>query len=102
MVKIHRFSKVYPGLRRNIVVTSAIRLWRSEALQVWCTNITYLPVLKEPFYLMEIMDWLSRKVLAWRHPGRGRCHDNIFIELLWRWRSLWRIDRVQVDSPQCV
>lgn len=34
--------------------------------QVWCTDITYLPVLKGHFYLVAIMDWFSRKVLSWR------------------------------------
>lgn len=130
--QIHPEHQVYPYLLRNIVVTSAN--------QVWCTDITYLPVLKGHFYLVAIMDWFSRKVLAWRisntldvyfciealreafyhygspeifnsdqgsqftskpfteclkaqgvqisMDGRGRCHDNIFIERLWRWRSL--------------
>ncbi|MFN6274428.1 MAG: DDE-type integrase/transposase/recombinase, partial [Microcystis sp.] len=34
--------------------------------QVWCTDITYLPVGKGNFYLVAIMDWFSRKVLSWR------------------------------------
>jgi putative transposase len=34
--------------------------------QVWSTEITYLPVLKGHFYLVAIMDWFSRKELAWR------------------------------------
>ena len=36
-----------------------------RANQVWCTDITYLPVLKGHFYLVAVMDWYSRKVLAW-------------------------------------
>ncbi len=34
--------------------------------QVWATDITYLPMAKGSLYLVAIMDWHSRKVLAWR------------------------------------
>ncbi len=54
----HPDHQVYPYLLRNLAVT--------QANQVWCTDITYLPVLKGHFYLVAIMDWFSRKVLAWR------------------------------------
>jgi putative transposase len=124
----HPEQQVYPYLLRGLAITAAN--------QVWCTDITYLPVLKGHFYLVAIMDWYSRKVLSWRicnslevdfclealqealvrygkpeifntdqgsqftskaftdclkvaeirisMDGRGRCHDNIFIERLWR------------------
>ena len=120
--------QVYPYLLRELAIT--------KSDQVWCTDITYLPVLKGNFYLVALMDWFSRKVLSWRisntlevtfcvealeeaianygapeifnsdqgsqftsrkfteclkevgvrisMDGRGRCHDNIFIERLWR------------------
>ena len=120
--------RVYPYLLRGLAIT--------KPNQVWCTDITYLPVLKGHFYLVAVMDWYSRKVLSWRisntlevgfclealeeatarygtpdifnsdqgsqftsnqfterlsaagvaisMDGRGRCHDNIFIERLWR------------------
>ena len=120
--------QVYPYLLRELAIT--------QSNQVWCTDITYLPVLKGSFYLVAMMDWFSRKVLSWRvsntlevtfclealeealtnygvpeifnsdqgsqftsrrfteclkaagvkisMDGRGRCHDNIFIERLWR------------------
>lgn len=120
--------QVYPYLLRDVAVT--------HPNQVWCTDITYLPVAKGHFYLVAIMDWYSRRVLSWRisntldgsfciealqeaiasygvpeifnsdqgsqftsnlftgylkaagiqisMDGRGRCHDNIFIERLWR------------------
>lgn len=54
----HPEHQVYPYLLRNLAIT------RSN--QVWCTDITYLPMLKGHFYLVAIMDWFSRKVLAWR------------------------------------
>lgn len=50
--------QVYPYLLRNLNITSSN--------QVWCTDITYLPVLKGHFYLVAIMDWFSRRVLSWR------------------------------------
>ncbi|MBN4053144.1 IS3 family transposase [bacterium AH-315-L15] len=34
--------------------------------QVWCTDITYIPMRKGFLYLVAIMDWYSRKVLSWR------------------------------------
>ena len=33
--------------------------------QVWCADITYIPMAKGFMYLFAIMDWHSRKVLAW-------------------------------------
>jgi putative transposase len=34
--------------------------------QVWCADITYIPLAKGFAYLVTVMDWLSRRVLAWR------------------------------------
>jgi len=34
--------------------------------QVWCADITYIPMRKGFLYLVAIMDWFTRKVLAWR------------------------------------
>ena len=34
--------------------------------QVWCADITYIPMRKGFLYLVAIMDWHSRKVLSWR------------------------------------
>jgi len=50
--------KVYPYLLRDLKIT------RSN--QVWCTDITYIPIKRGFMYLIAIMDWYSRKVLAWR------------------------------------
>lgn len=126
--KPHPEHRVYPYLLRGLAIT--------QANQVWCTDITYLPVCRGHFYLVAVMDWYSRHVLSWRisntlevhfclealeealsnysppvifntdqgaqftanaftnclkasgvqisMDGRGRCHDNIFIERLWR------------------
>ena len=38
----------------------------SRADQVWCADITYVPVSRGFFYLVAVMDWATRHVLAWR------------------------------------
>lgn len=50
--------KVYPYLLRTLPI--------EEANQVWCADITYVPMRKGFVYLVAIMDWHSRKVLSWR------------------------------------
>jgi putative transposase len=54
----HPAHKIYPYLLRSLAVT--------QANQVWCTDITYIPVRRGFLYLVAIMDWHSRKVLSWR------------------------------------
>jgi putative transposase len=54
----NREHQVYPYLLKELSI--------ERANQVWCTDITYLPVGKGHFYLVAIMDWFSRKVLSWR------------------------------------
>jgi putative transposase len=34
--------------------------------QVWCADITYRPMRRGFLYLVAVMDWATRKVLAWR------------------------------------
>ncbi len=50
--------KIYPYLLRKLAVT------RSN--QVWATDITYIPMARGFVYLVAIVDWFSRRVLAWR------------------------------------
>ena len=50
--------RLYPYLLRGV------RIDRPN--QVWCADITYIPLAKGFLYLVAIMDWWSRKVLAWR------------------------------------
>ncbi|MDC0313152.1 IS3 family transposase, partial [Verrucomicrobiales bacterium] len=49
--------KIYPYLLRNGKV--------SEVDEVWCTDITYIPMATGHAYLIAIMDWHSRAVLRW-------------------------------------
>ena len=48
---------IYPYLLRRIEV--------SGPDQVWCADITYLPMAYGFMYLVAVMDWWSRYVLAW-------------------------------------
>ncbi len=50
--------RIYPYLLRGMAIT--------RANQVWCSDITYIPVQHGFLYLVAIMDWATRYVLAWR------------------------------------
>ena len=54
----HPDHKVYPYLLRGLVI--------DRPNQVWCADITYIPLAKGFVYLVAVMDWFSRRVLAWR------------------------------------
>lgn len=125
--KAHPKHKIYPYLLRGMDI--------NRPNHVWATDITYLPMARGFLYLVAILDWATRRVLAWRvsntlsadfcvealkeaiarygvpeifntdqgcqftsleftgvlkahgikisMDGRGRCHDNIFVERLW-------------------
>jgi len=49
--------KIYPYLLRNRVV--------ARPDEVWCADITYVPLPAGFMYLVAIMDWHSRYVLSW-------------------------------------
>ena len=49
---------VYPYLLRNVRIT--------RPNQVWAADITYLPMSRGFLYLVAVMDWHSRYVVAWR------------------------------------
>lgn len=125
--KPHPEHKIYPYLLRGLAI--------EQPNHVWATDITYIRMRHGFLYLCAILDWATRKVLAWRlsntltsdfctaalkealarhgtpeifntdqgsqftsaeftsvlqehkvqisMDGRGRCHDNIFVERLW-------------------
>jgi putative transposase len=50
--------KIYPYLLRGLAV--------ERANQVWCMDITYIPMARGFVYLTAVVDWFSRRVLAWR------------------------------------
>ena len=51
-------ARVYPYLLRGLAI--------ERSNHVWCADITYMPVQRGFLYLVAIMDWASRYVLAWR------------------------------------
>ncbi len=56
--KPHPEHTVYPYLLRGMAIT--------RPNQVWAADITYIRLLRGFAYLVAIMDWFSRYVLAWR------------------------------------
>ena len=54
----HPAHRVYPYLLRGMAI--------DRADQVWCADITYIPVQRGYLYLVAVMDWATRHVLAWR------------------------------------
>lgn len=54
----HPEHKIYPYLLRNVTI--------ERPNQVWSADITYIPMAHGFMYLVAILDWYSRYVLAWR------------------------------------
>ena len=54
----HPQHPIYPYLLRSMTIT--------RPNQVWCSDITFIPVRGGFLYLVAIMDWATRKVLSWR------------------------------------
>ena len=56
--KPHPQHRIYPYLLRGLVI--------DRPNQVWSTDITYIRMVHGFMYLVAVMDWYSRYVLAWR------------------------------------
>ena len=54
----HANHQVYPYLLRDLIV--------ERPNQVWCSDITYIPLRRGFLYLVAVMDWFSRYVISWR------------------------------------
>ena len=54
----HPQHRVYPYLLRKLAI--------ERPNQVWCADVTYIPMRRGFLYLVAVMDWATRKVLAWR------------------------------------
>jgi putative transposase len=50
--------RIYPYLLRGVTI--------DRPNQVWAMDITYVPMARGFVYLAAVIDWLSRRVLAWR------------------------------------
>jgi putative transposase len=54
----HLEHRIYPYLLRDLTV--------DQPNQVWCADITYIPMRRGFLCLVAIVDWASRKMLSWR------------------------------------
>ena len=54
----HPAHRVYPYLLRHLEIT--------RPNHVWAADITYIPMTRGFVYLFAVLDWASRRVLAWR------------------------------------
>jgi putative transposase len=54
----HPEHRVYPYRLKGLAI--------ARPNHVWCADITYIPVRRGFLYLVAVMDWASRHVLAWR------------------------------------
>lgn len=70
--KPHPQHKIYPYLLRDVEITGIN--------QAWGTDITFIRLLKGWCYLVAIMDWFSRYVLAWELSTS--LEDNFCIRVL--------------------
>jgi len=50
--------RIWPYLLRGMII--------DRPNQVWCTDITWIPMRRGFLYLVAVMDWATRKVLSWR------------------------------------
>jgi putative transposase len=64
--------EVYPYLLKDLEITGPN--------QVWCSDITYIPMQYGFMYLVAVMDWWSRYVLAW---GLSNTMDSEFCIRAW-------------------
>ena len=68
----HPEHRIWPYLLRDMVI--------DRPNQVWCADITYIPMRRGFLHLVALMDWATRKVLAWRVSGT--LHADFCIEAL--------------------
>jgi putative transposase len=54
----HPEHRIYPYLLRGVAI--------ERPNQVWAMDITYLPMARGFVYLTVVLDWATRRVLAWR------------------------------------
>ena len=50
--------RIYPYLLRGLTI--------NRLNQVWATDISYIPMARGFVYLTAVMDWFTRRILAWR------------------------------------
>jgi putative transposase len=68
----HPAHPIYPYLLKNLGI--------DRPNQVWCADITFIPVRHGFLYLVAIMDWATRKMLSWRLSNT--MHADVCVEAL--------------------
>jgi putative transposase len=88
--------KIYPYLLRGLEIT--------HVNHVWSTDITYIPMPRGFMYLVAVMDWYSRYVLAWQLSNTldgSFCLDTLQQALLWGKPEIFNTDQgVQFTASQ--
>ena len=79
--------KVYPYLLVGLSI--------DRVNQVWCSDVTYIPMANGFLYLVAIMDWHSRAVLAWRLSNT--LHADFCVAALEE--ALARFGRPEISTP---
>lgn len=80
--------KIYPYLLRGLAIT--------QVNQVWSCDITYIPMPHGFMYLVAVMDWYSRYVLAWQLSNTldgSFCLDALAQALLWGKPQIFNTDQ---------
>jgi putative transposase len=85
--------KVYPYLLRNLAIT--------RVNQVWSSDITYVPLRRGFMYLVAVIDWFSRFVLAWQLSNTldgAFCLEAMQQALDFGQPEIWNTDRAPVRA----
>jgi len=80
--------RIYPYLLRDVAIV--------RADQVWCSDITYLRLKHGFAYLVAVMDWFSRYVLAWELSlslESGFCVRAVQAALAVGWPAIFNTDQ---------
>jgi putative transposase len=86
--KPHPTHKIYPYLLRGVAIT------RPD--QVWSADITYIRLAHGFAYLVAIMDWYSRRVLAWRLSNTLDPHMKCLSQLIQLFLAAHTLDEFHV------
>ena len=54
----HPRHRIWPYLLRHLTI--------DRRNQVWCADVTYIPMRRGFLYFFAVMDWSARRILAWR------------------------------------
>ena len=84
----HPEHRIYPYLLRDLAIV--------RADQVWCSDITYLRLKHGFAYLVAVMDWFSRYVLAWELSlslESGFCVRAVQAALAVGWPEIFNTDQ---------